>query len=206
MIEFLEEIDGPGDHLIVAFTGVQQRMGGVPFEFHKSLGGGDAKVLFVRDTGQRWYQYEIETILGAARRIRDIAASLGTTRLSCIGNSMGGFGALMFGGLCAADAILAFAPQTTILPQQTLAMGDHRWLEYQAKIEAYPLPDLNALPSATGRVTICQGVDDVLDTAHAERLSWANERIILADCGHNVARTLKDRGELTALIRSSLLG
>jgi len=59
MIEFLEEFEGTGDHLIVAFTGVLHRMGGIPFEFHRSLGEVDAKVLFVRDLEQRWYQYDL---------------------------------------------------------------------------------------------------------------------------------------------------
>jgi pimeloyl-ACP methyl ester carboxylesterase len=204
VIEFLAEIDGPGDHLIVAFTGINQRMGGVPFEFHKALGAVGVKVLFVRDPGQRWYQYDAEIISDAARRITDTAVATGVNHLSCIGNSMGGFGALLFGQLCAADAILAFAPQTTILPSQTSEMGDQRWLRFQRNIAVYPLPDLNALSSATGRVTVVHGSDDVLDAAHAERLIWTKERIVQPGCGHNVARVLKEQGELPSFIQKVL--
>jgi len=204
MIEFLEEFEGTGDHLIVAFTGVLHRMGGIPFEFHRSLGEVDAKVLFVRDLEQRWYQYDLSEIDRLAGQIRGAAAAVGANRLSCIGNSMGGFGALMFGRLCAANATLAFAPQTTILPSQTMAMGDRRWVAYQEKIEAYSLPDLNVLSAPKGRVTIHHGEDDVLDAAHAERLNWDSHRVIHTGCGHNVAKALRERGELTTSIRNAL--
>jgi hypothetical protein len=206
MIEFFEEIDGRGSHLIVAFTGVMQRMGGLSFEFYKSLGGVDAKVLFVRDTDQSWYQYDLATVDHVVRRIKATAAAVGANHLSCIGNSMGGFGALMFGGLCAADAILAFAPQTTILPQHTMSMGDHRWLKYQEKITIYSLPDLNALPVGRSHVTIHRGENDTLDAVHAERLNWPNRCVVHPGCGHNVAKALREQGDLAAAIRSGLLG
>ena len=205
MIEFHNEIDRPGDHLIVAFAGIGQRLGGIPFEFNTSLGEADARVLFVRDADRRWYQYDTEVINHVVRQIRDTAAAVGATRLSCIGNSMGGFGALMFGALCAADAILAFVPQTTVLPQHMAAMGDYRWPEHRNKIEAYTYPDLNALSGTKGRVTVHYGVDDALDAAHANRLTWRSERIAHAGCKHNVAKVLRERGELVTAIRSALI-
>jgi hypothetical protein len=83
-------------------------------------------------------------------------------------------------------------------------MGDRRRLAYQEKIAAVPMPDLNALPVLRGRVTIHHGGDDVLDVAHPERLGWSNERVIRTGCGHNVARALKEPGELAASVRSAL--
>jgi pimeloyl-ACP methyl ester carboxylesterase len=204
MIEFCDEIDGPGDHLVVAFAGIRQRLGGVPFEFNSSLGKTDAKVLFVRDVDRLWYQYDMGTINQAVRQIRDTAAAVGATRLSCVGNSMGGFGALMFGAMCVADAILAFAPQTTILPRHMVAMGDDRWHDYRANIKVHTLPDLNALSDVKARVTIHYGDEDALDAAHAGHLSWRAERISHAGCGHNVAKMLRERGKLFAAIRTAL--
>jgi hypothetical protein len=204
VIEFLKETDRRGSHLIVAFTGVSQGLGGIPFEFRRSLGEVSAEVIFVRDTGQRWYQYDLAMINQVVRRINETAAAIGATRVSCLGNSMGGFGALMFGSLCAADAVLAFAPQSTIDPRHTAAMGDHRWLEYQRNIEVYPLPDLNTLPAPKGSVTIHYGGENMLDIAHAERLHWPAERVIHPGCQHDVAKALRERGELTASIRGGL--
>lgn len=204
MIEFHDVTPGATGHLIVAFTGISQGLGGIPFEFHRSLGSVRAKALFVRDTAQRWYQYEQTVVDATVERIRVEAAAAGATRVSCIGNSMGGFGALLFGALCQADAILAFAPQTTILPAQTAAMDDRRWQVHQNRMETFPFGDIDALPAPTARVTVHYGADAALDAAHAARLTWPHRRIAHPGCGHNVASFLRERAELVGEIVKAL--
>ncbi len=195
--------------LVVAFAGVQQKLGmGLHAEFHRSLEPLDCAALYVRDTAQRWYQYGAAEIDAVLAQIRAAAAEAGAARLVCIGNSMGGFGALYFGARLKADAILAVAPQTAIDPEVTEGLGDHRWSAFQAAIPAYPFGDLTQLPPATGRVILCRGDADSLDRAHARHLAarWTLEQRVVPDSKHDAAARLRDRGELAPLLRAVIGG
>lgn len=201
MIEYLETELHPSPVLAIAFTGVMHALGGIPFEFGRSLGKIDCATLLVRDIGCRWYQYEKahpSHAMTVVNHIRETACQVGAKRIVCIGNSMGGFGALMFGSLLQADAVLAFCPQTVIDTEGTDSIGDRRWSDYQAKIAEYPFGDVARLPPPK-KVIICYGADEPLDVAHIERLRWGFSRIITSG-GHNAVNVLKDRGELIPLM------
>jgi hypothetical protein len=204
MIEFLPNIQDGSDHLVVAFTGVGQALGGIPFEFHKSLGAVGVSALLVRDLGARWYQYDRKELDGVVGRIRQTAALLGARRVSCMGNSMGGFGALLFGALCNADRILAFAPQTTILPAGTGAIGDGRWRRYQKNISEYTLPDINEVPAPSTVPVLHYGHTEQRDCEHVQRLIWPAEKLGYYDCGHDVAAYLKSHDRLLETIQQGL--
>ncbi len=206
MIEVLESALRPCDRLVVAFTGVSHALGAIPFEFHKSMGALDCAALFVRDLGRRWYQYDEATIADLTGRIRQAVARSGASRVTFLGNSMGGFGALYFGARLNADAILAFAPQTAIDPVVTEAFGDDRWREHQATIAAYPFGDLAREAPAKGRVAVYYGASADLDAAHVNRLAahWPMEQVAIPDCGHDVAGRLKAQNELIPLIARTI--
>jgi pimeloyl-ACP methyl ester carboxylesterase len=206
-IQILEEHLRPARHLVVAFTGIQHGLGGIPFEFHKSLPHLDCAPMFVRDAGQRWYQYEDACLAEVVRRIEAARASTGAATVTCLGNSMGGFGAMLFGSLCRADAILAFVPQTTISPAAMAALGDRRYDEWTRHIPAYYRDDLLAFGRPTASITICLGDGEPLDTAHAARLSDWNCTIVRVEkSGHDVAATLKERSQLMPLISRAIGG
>jgi pimeloyl-ACP methyl ester carboxylesterase len=206
MIEILDRELRSARHLVVAFTGIAHKLGGIPFEFHKSIGAIRCAPLFVRDLKCQWYQYDEAAIIAVTERIEQARRSTGAERLVCLGNSMGGFGALLFGSMLNADAILAFCPQTTIDPAVTSALGDDRWRAYQDKIVSYPRGDLAKEIPARGRVIVCYGRDDKLDAAHVERVrpSWKPREVIVDDAHHDAAAALKARGQLLPLIRESI--
>lgn len=204
MIECFNEDVGPAETLVVAFTGVLMGLGGVPFEFHRSISGRGAAALFVRDPAQQWYQYPPDVLEGVAARVRAAAATAGAARIVMLGNSMGGFAALLFGGMVEADAVLAFSPQTCIDPVHTDALGDTRWRQWQAGIPTYFLGDLNDCRAPTGRTTICCGADEPLDLAHAQRLGWRHTLQVIDGCDHSVAAQLRDRGLLSATIDAAI--
>lgn len=203
MIEFLDTGLRPAPILTVAFTGISHALGGLHFDFGKSLSGVESATLLVRDIGRRWYQYPNDSPNSPARvieRIRTAASEVGATRIVCLGNSMGGFGALMFGSLLQADAVLAFVPQTVIAPSGTEAMGDSRWAQYQRDIDVFPFGDI-ATMKPCGNVTICYSHTEPLDVVHVERLPWPKSEIV-ADGGHEAVATLKQNGKLVPLITS----
>ena len=83
MIEILDAELKPARHLIVAFTGVAQRLGGIPFEFHRTLGSIDTcAALFVKDTGCRWYQYPEAAVAEVIETIRSAKQETGAATLT----------------------------------------------------------------------------------------------------------------------------
>lgn len=208
MIEILDDRLKPAKYLAVAFTGVMHGLGGLSFEFYKSLSTTDCAALFVRDLNRYWYQYEEDIVQGVVRRIRAAAAQVGAERVVCLGNSMGGFGALLFGSLAGADAILGFVPQSGIEPAVMDELGDPRFMEFRVAIPAYPFGDLLRLRPAAGQVVVCCGTDEPFNTAHLGRLRsrWRCETIIVPDMGHDAARQLKARGELMPMVERVVVG
>ncbi len=206
MIEVLDSAVRPCERLVIAFTGISHALGAIPFDFHRSMGTLECAALFVRDLERRWYQYDEASIARLVQQIRSAIELSGARRITFLGNSMGGYGALYFGSLLNADAIIAFVPQTAIDPRVTQALGDDRWSNEQSAIPAYPFGDLARVAPAKGRVAIYHGADHRLDTAHAVHLasSWPLERIAVPDCGHDVAGKLKARGELLSLIAATI--
>ena len=207
MIEYLEAELCQSPVLAVAFTGVMHGLGALHFEFGRSLGEIRCATLLVRDIGLRWYQYGPDDPSSAdsvVARIRDTAKRVGASRIVCIGNSMGGFGALMYGSLLQADAVIAFGPQTAIDPAITAAMGDRRWRSYQDNISDYPCGDIASLAQPRN-VTVCYGSHDSLDVAHVDRLKWPIHRVPIPG-GHNAIRELKQRGELLPILSSVVFG
>ena len=198
-VDFFDGNLKPSDKLIVAFTGIKSAMGGVGFEFYKSLVG--FSVLFVRDNKKQWYRRDAQRTV---ENIRLAIKKTGATRLYCIGNSMGGFAALLFGSLCQANGVIAFSPQTVMDPDITLSLGDERWVKYQANSEGLPYADLNDLAPAR-HATLVYGGKDFYDMQHAERLIWPCELVKLESSSHNVAKILKDNGELFNFINERFI-
>ena len=196
------------EQLVVAFGGVGHGYGGIKVEFRQSLAKLGSSAVFVRDDGCRWYQYGPEALQPIIDKIHAVRAEVGARRLVCLGNSMGGFGDLLFGGWLGADAILSIVPQTAIDPEVPNALGDRRYRAYQKDIPAYPHGDLLKEPPAKGRVVMCWGLNHPLDCLHAERLvgAWQVEAIRVDCQDHGVAAELRERGELLPLIEGVLGG
>ena len=193
---------------MVAFAGVRQKLGGLKYEFHRSLEQLDCAALFVRDPQCRWYQYDDASVSAVVDQIQAAREQAGASRLVCIGNSMGGFGALYFGARLDADAILAFAAQTAIDPAVARGLGDDRWAEYQAAIATYPFGDLAEQTPARGRTILCWGDRDRADLAHADWLakSWSFERLAVPDARHDAAARLRDDNRLLPLLQDVIGG
>lgn len=194
------------ERLVIAFTGIRQKLGGLKHDFHRSLERLDCAALYVRDPECRWWQYDEPLVSGVIERIRTMRERAGASRLVCIGNSMGGFAALYFGARLDADAILAFSAQAAIDPSVTERLGDRRWAEYQAAIPAYPFGDLALQAPARGRTALCWGERDALDLAHADWLArtWTFERLVVPGARHDAAAQLRDADRLRPLLEEAI--
>jgi pimeloyl-ACP methyl ester carboxylesterase len=127
-----EEPAENSNKLFILFGGKNNGFGIPPFEFANSLKILNYHKIFLRDFRQNWYHSGLagltsdipETVTLLTERIREINPH----ETTLIGNSMGGFAAILFakliGGNCRA---VAFAPQTFINPIKRFRLKDKRW-------------------------------------------------------------------------------
>lgn len=111
-----------GATMLVAFGGLQQRVGGglgagvPPHEFVTSCRRAGAKyVLFVRDAARAWYCRGLSTgapgFAGVVAAVRAEVAVVKPARLVTIGSSMGGYAAVRAGIDLGAEIAIGFSPQ-----------------------------------------------------------------------------------------------
>lgn len=191
--------------VVIAFGGIHTRMGGIPpYEFFGQLDGLDIDRVFVRDLDQAWYQNGIR---GIADNITDAAKGLAELRdherVVCVGCSAGGFAAILFGQLIDADETHAFGPQTVIAKRALRRMGDRRWDRYLKPVWKH-VGTLLDVGLELDNVTVHYGTDDRLDVVHAERLAGLAKLVPYEGLGHELTRTLRDRGELQTILREAV--
>jgi len=227
-------------HLIVAFSSLGNGL--VRHEFLGSLAqvnnrlhaeadgegtrntGDDVfDVLFVADPGQSWYQKDSHGKFNGfaeyEKRIR--AASRPYDRVSLIGDSMGGSGALLFSHLATDEsAVVAFSPQID------LVADEHHVSRYDLSTSVRNTfcnrllrSVMEAVLAKKTNIFIHRGVY-AADVHHTNRLlkdctSWrvATDKSVNrvkviehADCRHHqVAVHLKERGQLTNVLYRNLI-
>lgn len=213
------DMDSDSRALLVTFGGMRSLVGIPTFEFVRLTSEIPVKRLFVRDPRQSWYHRGMpkhgRSLASVAEAVGDLIAGHDVERLVMVGNSAGGYGALVFGTLLSADAVFAFAPQTVLDPRLLAEMNDHRWDDLLAPLikkgaleERWS--DLSvALPEALRADTRYNVYFDqhiLGDRLHAERIRDV-EGVRLyrfGRGGHNLVRALRDCGALERMLRAAL--
>jgi hypothetical protein len=211
------DLDRDGDTLLVTFGGIQQGMGGIPpFEFRRITEGLRAKLVYVRDPAQSWYHGVLPGIGRGLPALQDAVAGAlarsGASRLVCIGNSMGGYAALVVGSALGADRVLSFSPQTFLSRWLRMWYRERRWepkvgnawRSDSAVRAAFDLRRYLARPN-WGDATVFADSAHRLDRIHAMRVSslprlrteWVEGG------GHALVRILRDSGALEAVLRQA---
>jgi hypothetical protein len=212
------DLRGDARTLLVTFGGLGALGRGPGFEFETTARTLPVKRLFVTDPEQAWYHRggaPGAAIADVAHSISELLAGREVERLVTIGNSAGGYAALIFGTLLAADAVISFAPQTVLDPEVLAKMGDHRWdglllpLAARGALEEQWLDLRTALPPRRRRDTRYKVYFDetiVWDRLHAERLrELEGVRFYrFGRGGHRLVRGLRDSGALTRLLTETL--
>lgn len=206
--------------LLVAFGGMAGQLGIPPFEFFKATGEIPVKRLFVRDLHQAWYHRGIpghgRTLEEAAASLKKLIAEHDVERLVVAGNSAGGYAAVAFGTLLAAETALSFAPQT-VLELDTLAeWQDDRWdVQLRELVQAGAMDarwtDLRSAlrERGTGATRYEVYFDETLevDRFHADRLAGIEGVRLhrLKGGAHSVVLDMRERGELERVLRRALV-
>jgi hypothetical protein len=206
----LLDLEHDSSTLVIAFAGLRGFLGGFPaFEFRKVLSSVDVKSAFFRDHYAAWYHRgvvdvgpDIDSVVAKLRQLEDEAE-----RVVMIGNSAGGYAALLFGALLGCESY-AFSPQTFIEPGLLRAAGDHRWdEELGALLESGRFERRYAdlaplLAQSDGRFEIFYGALDEIDAKHVERLSGIEQVTVnrIENCTHRVVKHLRDSGWLHSFL------
>jgi hypothetical protein len=201
--------------LYIFFGGLASGIAMPPFEFFNASRIFDGNKIFLRDARKSWYQTGLpgvtrdipSTVRFLSREIEAIAPQ----RTVFVGNSMGGFAAILFSVLLGVGEVVAFAPQTFVSPVLRFRHRDHRWrrpiatmwLASFLKPRQWDLRPVLKRLSEPRPVSIHVSKSDRLDIIHAAHLeNLPGVKVHEHEDGdHGVVKLLRDRGELPAIMR-----
>lgn len=108
------------DVLVIVLTGFRNWLVASNFDFDDATAQLGCSRILLRDATQRCFLGGVESlapgVAGLVDRLRTEQARLAPARTMVLGNSGGGFSALLFGHLLGADWVHAFAPYTNLHP------------------------------------------------------------------------------------------
>lgn len=207
--------DRGSDRTLVVFGGIKGGLGIAPFEFRTVLASSTANTVFFRDHSQMWYQQylgggglDVDRLFARHPKLEKV---LRRPSVSCVGNSMGGYGAIMFGLGLGARYAIAFAPQTLIGPLARRRVNDRRWHRQMLKMylrrgplrRTYDLRSFSETATGPTRIRIFVGTDDPLDVLHAEHLALGRnvELNRIEGASHDAVKKLRDSGKLIQILQ-----
>ena len=220
----LADLTPDSRRVIVTFGGLQGEVSAVGpaadgrgpppvFEFARSLGSAPVKTVFLRDHAGAWYHRGVAgvgpDIASVAEHLRALTAGQGEVVM--VGNSAGGYGALLFGALLGCE-VHAFAPQTFIDPGLREAHDDTRWESYVHALGGdmdAPYADLlPVLAQSSGRFHVYYPSDDRIDALHAERLGKLPQVTLHPSefGGHGLVKALRASGWLGSFVDALVSG
>lgn len=215
-LPYTMEIGTGSKTLLITFAGISGAIGLYPFEFFKTTQGFDIDKIFIRDLEQAWYHKGMkgisDSIETTAKYLKSIIKSHNYKKVVCLGNSMGGYAAIVIGHLIKADTVLAFAPQTFLDTKNRQKYGDNRWKE---QISALPKEidkkylDLSKLLISSNdktKINIYYSLDERIDVEHVDKIKkFKNINLYpYKDGGHQLVQLLRKSGHLYRILRNSL--
>ncbi|MEL7357712.1 MAG: hypothetical protein AAFN40_14220 [Cyanobacteria bacterium J06560_6] len=204
------------DILIIAFGGMAGNLIIPPFEFFKITSDIPTKKLYLRDFEQVWYHSGVVGYADSVETLKEFLLSeivrSGSTKVIIIGNSLGGYAALLFGFLLQANRVLSFSPQTFLGRSRRLLYGDTRFkphinnLYLRGNQKFFNLKPFLKERSVRTEFNIFYSEFDRQDSVHAKRLRKC-ERVNIHGFrigGHGLVKHLRDDGRLKEILLNSL--
>jgi predicted esterase YcpF (UPF0227 family) len=208
------ELSANGSNLYLFFGGIAAGIAIPPLEFYNSSKILDEHKIFIRDFSQCWYHDGLpgisKDVISTATHIRCLIEKIKPRRIFFVGNSMGGYAAILFAKLIGMGEVIAFAPQTFISPILRLKYKDDRWKKeifaaYQKSLFKPKIWNLKSLLQSSKnsqRISIFVSKQDSLDSIHAAHVkNIRGVNVYEVDGGgHGVVKLLRDRGALPAIM------
>jgi hypothetical protein len=201
--------------LLISFGGIANRLPIPVFEFMRSLDPFRINKVFIRDFRQCWYTNGIQGITESPAEtivyLRGLIDKYGKDRCLFLGNSAGGYAALLYGHLLGIDETHAFSPQTFIDRWHRLIYFDHRWAtEIRNLNRGYgEFFDVKAVMQRSKNMKTAHNIywdsHHRLDNIHASRITGQNvQHVKMKAGGHAVIKHLRDTGELIPIIEKGV--
>ena len=203
--------------IMIAFGGLARSFGGVPgFEFLTSLSDIPVQRIFLADPAGLWYQKGIpgmgDNVWEVAENLKRFCTLNGAKRIVTLGNSAGGFAAILFGALIGADEVHAFAPKTRLVDDR-----DYRDVEELRELHRRIGPDRSMLDLCdfllqnelnSARIFIHFPKRDRMDAYHARNLAGVpNVKLIGYPWrDHYLIGALRKNGSLKSLLSAIASG
>jgi pimeloyl-ACP methyl ester carboxylesterase len=192
-------LEGDTDIALVSFSGIGEGLGSLPKEeFRKALSGSKHWQFFVVDKRCTWYTATSADI------VRHLSPILGRFRkVVTLGNSMGGYGALLFASrLPNCASAIAFVPQFSMDPR--VVPKEKRWRRFTERIEDWPQQHLLQGVPGTLPLHIFFGARERRDGPHIrlfkQHATSGTSIYVLRGAAHDPARRLRDKGLLAATL------
>ena len=177
-------------------------MGGIDVqeeEFSRTLDAIVGTTIFVTDKTRSWGNaFDFSAVQ------QQIAGMIEGKSLHAIGNSMGGYLAVLSSHFFDIETCIAFSPQYSIDPE--IVPKEKRWRKYREHIKQIRYPSLGAYINQTTRYHLFFG-DDARETYHANLFPDLPNisKTVFADTNHTLVRHLKDNKTLYPLIKNCFI-
>lgn len=192
-------LPGAGETLVLSFASIGHDPARPPSpEFVRTATAGGRPALFVQDAARSWGHAAgfVEVVAGAIAKMRERQP---IRRVVAIGQSMGGFAALVAAASLQFDAVLAIGPQSDIGPDEP------RWRDWTVRIS--PLIHHSAPIPATGHIILLHGLRDDRAQALGFGARAGLDHILFPDQTHSsLGPYLKAQGGLQGLLDSAIEG
>lgn len=190
--------------LVVLLSGTNKNDG--EFDFWGYAQRASASCILLNNGQNRWYQDGVPgfggSVSGTAELIREWASALRAPEIVCIGASMGGSAAVLYGTHVDAR-VLAFSFEAH------LRHPGSRSAKYIPTDFPLPYPDLSPLIRQSKMpITSLFGGDDVIDVAESSRLMGTPNLVLtcLQGVDHALPRHLRTTGQLTPYLNNFVAG
>ena len=205
-----------GAPLLIAFAGFAGGLGIRPAEFFELTRDINASRIFMRDVQKLWYQKGVVGVAddmdGMASYLAGKTDELKPSRAVMVGNSAGGFAAIVMAILLGTGRVIAFAPQTFIDRAHRFVHRDKRCRDLFKNVHRTPGKRyVDVKPLLRERTPSCEidiyySLLDRLDRLHAERLSFASciRTHAVGEGGHGIIKHMAGTGELARLVGEAL--
>jgi hypothetical protein len=187
-ISFLDESNS--SRCLVAFNGIGHSVGAIDiqreeFFSHHKLG----MVVWITDKKRSWgNNLNLEKVYDTIKNL------IKDREVFIIGNSMGGFLAILFSSILNAKKVLSIVPQFSVSPN--IVPSEKRWMKYRKKIKSFVYEDLTAYFNKDIDYAILLGGGDLEEIHYQKFMDISYKPNVslykLLDAEHNVARYLKE--------------
>jgi len=204
--------------LLITFGGMAKGVVIPPFEFFNLTSEYKVKKLYIRDLYQFWYHHGLpgitDNIDGIARYLLQAFKEQRVERKIILGNSMGGYAAILFGCLVKADEVHAFSPKTFITPLKRLVYFDlwnrkQVWnLQWDKNVqrEYFDLKKVLAKSNNKTKYNLYFSIQQRIDRIHSIRMQQIPNVLLhpYKEGGHKLVKYLMDSGILKDIITKSI--